>query len=88
MIVEIAKRTLKDKIEEDNIFLYKTAILSLCKFMCISQKFCEENLPFLFELLNADIEPSIKLNVCAAFGDFINRFPNLLQAYITKYFDW
>ena len=57
--------------------------------MCISQKFCEENLPFLFDLLNSeDVEPSLKLNVCAAFGDFFNRFPNILQKEVSKFFKW
>lgn len=55
--------------------------------MCISAKFCEDNLPFLFDLLNSElIDPSLKLNICAAFGDFINRFPNILQKQVSKFF--
>jgi condensin complex subunit 1 len=89
LIVQIAKRTLtcsSSEIEK-NVMLYKSSILSLCKFMCISQKFCEDNLQFLFDLLNSDkIDSSLKLNVCAAFGDFINRFPNILQKQVAKFF--
>jgi condensin complex subunit 1 len=87
LIVNISKRILTDPIDEYPQ-LYKSAILSLCKYMCISQRFCEENLPFIFELLNSDIEPEFKLNVCAAFGDFIIRFPNILQTHINKFFNW
>lgn len=87
LIVNIAKRALNDNIEDD-LFLYKTAILSLCKFMCISSKFCEDHLPFLFDLLNSNIDATLKLNVCAAFGDFINRFPNILQKEVSKFFNW
>ena len=80
LIVGISHRVLLEDNIQKNYYLYKSAILSLCKFMCISQKFCEQNLPFIFKILNSDtIEPCIKLNICAAFGDFINRFPNTLQ---------
>ena len=89
MIVGISNLTLTTSHTEieNNIFLYKNAILAMCKYMCISQKFCEENLPFLFKFLDSDsIEPNLKLNVCASFADFINRFPNILQKQISKYF--
>jgi condensin complex subunit 1 len=89
LIIDIAHRILVcDRQDmESNLFLYKSAILSLCKFMCISAKFCEDNLPFLFDLLNSElIDPSLKLNICAAFGDFINRFPNILQKQVSKFF--
>jgi condensin complex subunit 1 len=87
IIVGIAKRVLIEDVDK-NYYLFKSALLSLCKFMCISQKFCEENLPLIFELLTSDtIESSFKLNVCAAFGDFINRFPNTLQKQVNKFFN-
>ena len=72
---------------ETNIYLYKSSILTLCKFMCISPKFCEDHIPFLFELLESDINPSLKLNVIAGFGDLVNRFPNVLNKYINKFFN-
>ncbi len=55
--------------------------------MCISPKFCEDHIPFLFELLEKDINPSLKLNVIAGFGDLVNRFPNVLNKYINKFFN-
>ncbi len=90
LIIQISQRVLtcdKDEVDRD-AFLYKSAILSLCKLMCISPKFCEDNLPFLFDLLNSEvIDPTLKLNVCVAFGDFINRFPNILQKQVNKFFN-
>ena len=86
LIINISKNALKGIDIEKNMILYKTAILSLCKFMCISQKYCEENLPILFDILESDLDSSLKLNVCAAFGDLINRFPNVLQKHVYKYF--
>ena len=90
MIVNIAKETLICSNHElnKNQILYKSAILSLCKLMCINQSFCQENLPFIFDLLKSDsINSDLKLNICLAFGDFINRFPNTLQQVINKFFD-
>ena len=89
LIIQIAQRVLTCDSEElrKDSFLYKSAILSLCKLMCISGKFCEDNLPFLFDLLNSEtIDSNLKLNVCVAFGDFINRFPNILQKQVNKFF--
>ena len=78
--------SITDKNPDANLYLYKSAILTLCKFMCISPKFCEDHMNFLFELLNKDINPSLKLNVIAGFGDLVNRFPNVLQKYIYKFY--
>ncbi len=92
LILSIAKKAITHGAgnEVDNPFhlLYKTSILSLCKFMCISQKFCKQHLDFLFDLLNSDTDSSLKLNVVAAFGDLINRFPNTIQEKISKFFKW
>jgi len=88
LIIQLVKNSLTTLITESNIILYKTSILSLCKFMCISKKFCEENLNLLFEILESSkINPSLKLNVCVSFGDLVNRFPNTLQTQINKYFN-
>ncbi|MCQ2817641.1 MAG: hypothetical protein MJ252_10285 [archaeon] len=89
LIVNVSQMVLKVSNEElkKNILLYKCAILSLCKLMCCNQKFCEEHLPFMFDVLDCDtLEENVKLNVCIAFGDFINRFPNILQNNINKFF--
>lgn len=88
MIIALVRNSLSIKIRENNIFLYKSAILTLCKFMCISKRFCEENLPLLFEILESEeVNANLKLNVCVAFGDLVNRFPNTLQKEIKRFFN-
>mmetsp|Transcript_23868 Transcript_23868/g.16857 ORF Transcript_23868/g.16857 Transcript_23868/m.16857 type:complete len:113 (+) Transcript_23868:66-404(+) len=59
--------------------LERSAILSLCKMICVSQKICEENLDHLFGLLKSHIDYGIKANIIITLGDLYNRFPNLLN---------
>ena len=41
----------------------------------------------MFDILASDtIDDSLKLNVCCAFGDFINRFPNITSFTSNKFF--
>ena len=47
-ILNIVTNIFTDNITDENKILYKTSIISLCKFMCVSKKFCEENLQILF----------------------------------------
>jgi condensin complex subunit 1 len=58
--------------------LEKVVILSFCKFMCISNKFCEENLHRLFELVSLNIDETSKSNIIVCFGDLFKRFTNLM----------
>ena len=48
MITTIAKATLKCKSEEleNNMLLYKSAIMSFCKLMLSNQEFCKNNYIF------------------------------------------
>lgn len=67
--------------------VYKTALLSLTKMMCISKRFCEKNLSLLFSIVSNDSIPSdIKCNIITSFGDLINRFPNVLSSEMDKIF--
>lgn len=93
IVLSISKKSVTHVYNEDDgideyYFLYKTSLLTLCKLMCISSKFCRENLDFLFELLASSIPSSLKLNVIAAFGDLINRFPNVIQPKIDQFYLW
>ena len=90
IIKTIAITTLKCKSEEleNNMLLYKSAIMSYCKLMLINQDFCKNNIQFIFDLLNNDIIPSdLKLNVCLSFGDLVNRFPNIMITEVSKFFE-
>jgi len=41
----------KGESSDRNITLDRVAVLTFCKFMCVSQKFCIDNLDILFDLL-------------------------------------
>ena len=90
IITTIAKSTLKCKSEEleSNMLLYKSAIMSYCKLMLINQEFCKNNINFIFDILNNETIPSdLKLNICLAFGDLVNRFPNIMITEVNKFFE-
>merc|ERR1712238_220455 len=57
--------------------LMQAATLALCKFMCISRSFCEQNLPLLFTALaNAPTEDvTLRATTVIALGDLAFRFP-------------
>jgi condensin complex subunit 1 len=66
--------------------LMQSATLALCKFMCISSSFCEENLPLLFTALaNAPAEDTtLRANTVVALGDHAFRFPNEVEPYTPR----
>ncbi|OQR85904.1 condensin complex subunit, partial [Thraustotheca clavata] len=68
---------------EDGVFddemVKETAIVALCKFMCISATFCEKNLPLIFTRLKESEQPSVRCNIVVALGDLSFRFPNLIE---------
>jgi len=58
--------------------LEKCSIGALCKFMCVSQAFCNENIKLLFDLLASRIDPRVKSTIIVCLGDLCNRFPNIM----------
>jgi condensin complex subunit 1 len=57
--------------------LERTAVLAYCKFMCISEKYCQEQMPTLFSILTKpNMDPVIKNNIIISMGDLLHRFPN------------
>ncbi|OQR87131.1 condensin complex subunit [Achlya hypogyna] len=63
----------------DDEMIRETAIVALCKFMCISSDFCEKNLPLVFTKLKESEQPSVRCNIVVALGDLSFRFPNLVE---------
>ena len=56
--------------------------------MLINQEFCKNNINFIFDILNNETIPSdLKLNICLAFGDLVNRFPNIMITEVNKFFE-
>jgi len=66
--------------------LERSAILALCKFMCVSQKICAENLTLIFEILHSRIDFGVKANIIISLGDLFNRFPNCLNEHTNDIF--
>lgn len=66
--------------------LKQSATLALCKFMCISSSFCEENLPLLFTALadNPSQDTTLRANSVIALGDHAFRFPNEVEPYTPR----
>ena len=64
----------------------RSAVLALCKFMCVSQKVCAENLDTIFSLVRSNIEFGVKANIIITLADLFNRFPNLLNERVKDIF--
>lgn len=70
--------------------LKKCAILTLCKFMIVSQDFCEKYLRVLFTLLETRVTKHdesnsiIKSNIIVSVGDMTCRFPNTVEPWMHR----
>lgn len=85
-IVEIDFTRINMTESEKNV--YKVAVLSVTKMMCVSKKFCLEHLDLIINILSSETIPSyIRCNVITAFGDLINRHTNIMQTEIQKLYD-
>ncbi|KAL9657457.1 hypothetical protein ABK040_016725 [Willaertia magna] len=82
--------------DNSNMYKYsllrKTAILTLCKYMCVSQEVCDSNMRLIFSILLKTPEilskqamdgyASIRNNIIVSIGDLACRFPNSVERYI------
>lgn len=83
--------------DNTNIYKYsvlrRSAILALCKYMCVSQTVCEQQLQLLFTILvklpkemhsksSIDGYATIRNNIIVTIGDLACRFPNFVERYI------
>lgn len=59
--------------------LRTSAALSLSKLMCVSSKFCEENLLLLLRMLETSRAPNIRSNIVIALGDIAVCFSTLID---------
>ncbi|KDN42856.1 hypothetical protein K437DRAFT_275042 [Tilletiaria anomala UBC 951] len=62
-----------------NEHLRKAAVLTLCKFMCVSSTFCESNLGLLLQILSTSQDGVIRSNVVIALGDIFISFVGLMN---------
>ncbi|CAJ0844724.1 3270_t:CDS:2 [Entrophospora sp. SA101] len=66
----------------NNQMLQVVSTLTLTKFMCVSSKFCEDNLQLLFTILEKTNDPTIKCNIIIALGDMTVCFNNVIDQHI------
>ncbi|CAR25264.1 condensin subunit YCS4 [Lachancea thermotolerans CBS 6340] len=59
--------------------LQRTAVLCLEKFMCVSSKYCENNLPLLITIMEKSPDPIIRSNAILGLGDMAVCFNNLVD---------
>ena len=54
--------------------------MALCKYMCVSEVICQENLDLVILILKEPkIDFGVKANIIISLGDMFNRFPNTLN---------
>ena len=66
-----------------NPILQRMAVLALCKFMCVSEKFCDTNLQLLFTILEKSSDATSRSNIIIALGDMVVCFNNLIDQNIS-----
>lgn len=59
--------------------LKTAATLALSKFMCVSSKFCADNLMLLFKILETSREPAVRSNIVIALGDIAVCFSTIMD---------
>lgn len=74
VVIEICKYPTKYRDE----VLQQAACLTLIRFMTVSSKLCESNMPFLMNILNLTTNIKIKCNIVVGLSDLTFRFPNVL----------
>jgi condensin complex subunit 1 len=67
--------------------LERSAVLALCKVMCVSKEICGENVPLIFKIMEStQVDSVIRCNIISAIGDLYQRHANVLEEYIKKLF--
>ena len=64
--------------------LNESAVLTLCKFMSVSETYCGMKLQLLFTILEKSQQASIRQTVVVALGDLVTRFPSLLDPWVGR----
>ncbi|ODV58652.1 condensin subunit YCS4 [Ascoidea rubescens DSM 1968] len=59
--------------------LQRSAVLCMCKFMCVSKRYCEDNLDLLVYIMENSPDPVIRSNAVLSLGDMAVCFNNLVD---------
>lgn len=63
----------------DHETLQRSAVLCMGKLMCVSSKYCEDNLPLLITIMEKSPDPIIRSNCVLGLGDMAVCFNNLVD---------
>ena len=66
--------------------LQQAATLALIRFMSVSSRFCETNMPFLMNILNHTKNITIKCNIVIGLSDLTFRFPNIIEPWTGHFY--
>ncbi|KAJ8144784.1 hypothetical protein OY671_002122 [Metschnikowia pulcherrima] len=75
----LAKEICSNNQSYPNEGLQRSAVLCMAKLMCVSSKFCEENLPLLITIMEKSPDPIIRSNCVLGLGDMAVCFNNLVD---------
>lgn len=75
----VVKAVCSNSAEYKNDTLQRSAVLCLAKLMCVSSKFCEDNLPLLITIMEKSPDPIIRCNCVLGLGDMAVCFNNLVD---------
>lgn len=70
IVSKICRDILNGKRSMNDNVLNRVAVLSLCKFMCVSSRYCKDNLNIIFGLLDSHFDSVIKTNILISLGFF------------------
>ncbi|GMM32993.1 condensin subunit [Saccharomycopsis crataegensis] len=75
----MVKEICSNNVKYDSLILQRSAVLCMEKLMCVSSRYCEENLTLLITLMEKSPDPIIRSNAVLGLGDMAVCFNNLVD---------
>ncbi|KAH3672354.1 hypothetical protein WICMUC_004326 [Wickerhamomyces mucosus] len=75
----LVKEICSNNLKYDNPILQRSAVLCMEKLMCVSSKYCEDNLALLITIMERSEDPIIRSNAVLGLGDMAVCFNNLVD---------
>ncbi|CCH41911.1 Condensin complex subunit 1 [Wickerhamomyces ciferrii] len=75
----LVKEICSNNLKYDNKILQRSAVLCMEKLMCVSSKYCEDNLALLITIMERSTDPIIRSNAVLGLGDMAVCFNNLVD---------
>lgn len=83
-VVALESAAARKRSSDGDSRLLESAVLALCKFMCVSSEFCNKHLQLLFKVVEDAKDPGMRATISIALGDLAFRFPNILEPWTAK----